>query len=57
MALTKDEAMKMLEQALESSSDIEAAHSIADDALCGFLEGLGYVDVVEAWHKVPKFYA
>jgi hypothetical protein len=55
--LTKDEAMQMLEKALEASGDIEAAHSIADDALCGFLEGLGFADVVEAWHKVPKWYA
>ena len=32
-------------------------HSKADDALCCLLVYLGYADVVEAWKKIPKYFA
>lgn len=57
MSLTKQEAMKLLDEAMAAQADPEAAHSMADDALCGLLEWLGYSDVVKAWHRVPKWYA
>lgn len=36
--------------------DPEAAHGIADDVLCNFLEALGYADVVQAFESVKKYY-
>lgn len=42
---------------LHNSTDEERAHDKADDLLCKFLTELGYVDVVEAFNKVPKYYA
>lgn len=56
MALTKEEAMKMIKEAQENG-DTEGAHGSADDALCGFLEHLGHADLVAEWHKVDKWYA
>jgi hypothetical protein len=43
--------------ALQSSEDPEAAHSEADDVLCGLLKSLGYADVVAEWEKVERWYA
>jgi hypothetical protein len=56
--LTKQEAMEAIKKAVDMGhGDPETSHSIADDALCGFLEGLGHHDLVEEWHKVAKWYA
>ena len=37
--------------------DIEAAHIQADEILCELLRDLGYIDVVDAWEAVEKWYA
>ena len=50
------EVIETLQQAAEWS-DIENAHSTADDMLCLLLKALGYSDVVEAFDKVEKWYA
>ena len=42
---------------MTSDDDIERAHSEADAILCELLEKLGYVEVVQAWTKIPKWYA
>lgn len=56
--LTKDEALKLLQQAVDmEGTDPEASHSMADDALCGYLEYRGDTDLVELWNKVSKWYA
>lgn len=57
MSLTKDEAMAMIKKAQGEEVDREGAHGNADDALCGFLEGLGHEDLVAEWHKVRKWYS
>ena len=37
--------------------DIEVSHSDADSILCEMLERLGYSEVVDLYHDVPKWYA
>lgn len=37
--------------------DKEIAHLRADDLLCALLKELGYSEVVEAWERIPKWYA
>jgi hypothetical protein len=37
--------------------DHELAHVEADEVLCKFLRSLGYDDVVEAYIRVPKWFA
>jgi len=54
--MTKEEAIEELHKAV-LNYDTEAAHENADDVLCRFLEGLGYHDLVRAYHKVEKWYA
>ena len=41
----------------QKSGDTEAAHGIADKAITGMLESMGFEDVVKEWDKVPKWYA
>lgn len=48
--------MKMLKEAQENT-DTEVAHLDADQVLCDLLEALGYKKVVDAYHKVNKWYA
>jgi hypothetical protein len=56
--VTQTEAIRELnELAATGEGDIEAAHGNADGILCELLTELGYADVVEAWNKVPKWYA
>lgn len=38
-------------------TDIEIVHARADDMLCELLTQLGYEKTVEAYQKVPKWYA
>lgn len=54
--MTKEQTLEALKQLL-NESDLEKAHEQADDALCGFLIGLGYEDVVKEWEKIQKWYA
>ena len=54
--MTREEAIAKLRKCAEDE-DVEVAHDDADRVLCELLESLGYADVVEAWHKVPKWYA
>ncbi len=42
---------------LEEHDDGEQAHSQADAILCEVLKKLGLSELVEAWEKVPKWYA
>ena len=51
-----DKIIKELERCSEMH-DYETAHCQADFFLCKLLEYLGYEEVVEAWHKVGKWYA
>ena len=41
----------------KSFRDKEKAHIEADEALCEFLESLGYNDVVRLFRLIPKWYA
>jgi hypothetical protein len=54
--LLSDEMIKRL-QVEVNSGDIEDGHGNADDILCELLEKIGYKEVVEIYHKVPKWYA
>lgn len=54
--MSREEAISKLKEA-ESCWDTEEAHGQADDVLCDLLRSLGYGDVVDAWKKVPKWYA
>jgi hypothetical protein len=62
--LLKTQAIELLKtQAIEllkihaNNSDQEEAHYDADMVLCKLLTELGYVDVVNEWHKIEKWYA
>lgn len=54
--INRDQALEILKVAQEES-DTEYAHIVADDALCWFLNSLGYRDVVEEYEKIKKWYA
>lgn len=43
--------------ALADEKDPEAAHSKADDLLCTTLEGLGYVEAVDVFRRMVKWYS
>lgn len=53
----EDLVTKMKEINKKYKRDIEVAHGVADDLLCEALNRLGYTDLVEEWHKIPKWYA
>ena len=53
--MAKD-AISELKEA-KKNGDIEGAHCDADDILCKLIIALGYEDVVDAYHMVPKWYA
>ena len=55
--LLTEEAVKKLQALQEPAGDTEAQHGEADAILCSLLRTLGYHEVVEEWHKVPKWYA
>ncbi len=54
--MSREEAISQLMKA-EKHWDTEEAHGLADEVLCNFLTDLGYGDVVDAWQRVPKWYA
>lgn len=54
--MTRERAIKQLKAQVEND-DLEAAHEEADFILCELLEALGYLDVVEVWREVGKYYA
>ena len=54
----KDEAYyleRLIE--LQSSTDTEEAHALADNYLCCFLQSLGYFSIVREYQKINKWYA
>ena len=58
MKISKAEISKIIEELHACQhDDVEVAHCDADSILCDLLERLGYGNVVEAWHEVPKWYA
>lgn len=42
---------------LHGERDIEGAHMCADEILCDLLESLEMYNVVDAFHKVPRWYS
>lgn len=40
-----------------AEADRETGHHIADAVLCELLIELGFDEVVDAWRKIPKWYA
>lgn len=40
-----------------NNCDVEQHHMNADNALCAFLEGLGYKHIVAAYQKIEKLYS
>ena len=54
--MTREEAIIELKIA-QACGDEEVSHGRADDILCELLESLGFVDVVDEWKKVKKWYA
>lgn len=44
-------------KSVTNDEDVEHNHKQADDALCEFLAALGYKDVVDFYHRVPKWFA
>ncbi len=55
--MTREDALRELEECVRIGDDPERAHGDADAVLCLLLTELGYADVVAAWEKVPKWYA
>ena len=50
-----DRVMEQLNEALADKGwDIETCHIDADNALCEFLNALGYKEVVERWQSDSK---
>lgn len=41
----------------EETEDNEKAHGEADSVIADFLESLGYTEIVNAYHEIPKWYA
>jgi hypothetical protein len=54
--MTREEAIKHLKEQA-TNWDKEEAHGKADDILIAYLRELGENELVEAWRKVPKWYA
>ena len=54
--MTPEEAEAALAP-LAHVGDLEVAHAQADDILCALLRYLGHDTVVDAWHRVDKWYA
>lgn len=42
---------------IQKNTDIEIAHSDADDVLCDLLTELGYGDIVNEYKKIERWYA
>ena len=55
--ITHTEALELLTKAVQCNGDPEMAHGMADTALCEFLIGLGFADVVALYDEVAKWYA
>lgn len=49
--------MKRIAEEGLAYGDYERCHGAADGLLCSVLEELGYGSLVEAYHRVPKWYA
>ena len=50
--------LKEVKQKYEvEEDDTEVAHSLADAVLCDLLESLGYVELVEEFYSIHKWYA
>jgi hypothetical protein len=41
---------------LQELDDHELAHQEADEVLCGVMQSLGYLDVVNEWAKIKRYY-
>jgi hypothetical protein len=54
--MTKEDVLKKLVD-YQNNKDTESAHRNADNALCDFLNDLGYSDVVAEYNKVIKWFA
>lgn len=55
--MTKEEAIKQLEEMSKRVGDTEMSHIEADEVLCELLCHLGYSEVVDAYNKIDKWYA
>lgn len=60
--MTKRLALKRLREIMADLDnkefyDQESAHVDADDVLCELLVYLGFKEVVEEYHQIPKWYA
>jgi hypothetical protein len=58
----EDIRISLMSKAIEklrdcASDDIEARHMRSDDILCELLRQLGYLEVVDEYEKLPKWYA
>jgi hypothetical protein len=54
--LTLKQALRLMKKA-EAISDYETAHSNADDILVAFLRRLGYLELIESYRHVGKWYS
>lgn len=57
MPITPKEAADRMAKIWINRGDIEADHWAADTLLLEVLLELGYVDLVEGFNKLPKWYA
>lgn len=53
----KEYAEKMKKIVEKYAGDEEACHVWADDLLCEILKEFGFIETVEQYDKVPKWYA
>ena len=54
--MNSSDAVKELIE-LQSETDTETAHILADDVLCDMLESLGFHEVVTEYQKIAKWHA
>lgn len=54
--MTEQEAIDLL-KIQQKNHNTEEAHAEADDILCIFLKGLGYIKLIEEYQAIDKWYA
>lgn len=55
--MDRQQAIARLKELQGSLQDVEIAHVEADQILCDLLNSLGYMDVVDQWIEIEKWYA
>ena len=55
--MSPETALQKLRALAEPGGDIEAKHGEADEILCELLRSFGYIEIVDAYNAIEKWYA